>query len=149
MPVRTGSVVSEVEAGYTRAKQINAGIKTYTAAKSLQLDADVSADKILEIGHTYRRFLEELDVIKLIPGMLQYAKDREADQGYDFITEMAALITNMRLVMDEIRGTFPNTNGYLLAVKLTEDFNYEYRVFTVAQTASFKATLDNIILGID
>lgn len=149
MSVRTASSISDVEAGYTRAKQIAGSVKTYTSAKSLQLESDVSSDKILEIGHTYRRFLEELDAIKIIPGMLQYAKDREADQAYDFISEMAALISNMRSIMDAIRTTFPNTGGYLLAVKLTEDFNYDFRIFTVAQAASFKATLDSIILGID
>ena len=146
MGVRT---VNNLESGYSRARTVASEIKTYTTAKSLQLSSDVSADKILEIGHTYRRFLTELNVIKAIPGILQYARDKEADQSYDFIAEITSLISGMNSIMDSIRTTFPNTNGYLLAVKLTEDFNYNYRIFTVAQSASFKATLDSIVLGID
>lgn len=149
MAIRTTSTVSTLESGYLRIKQIVRDIKTYTTAKSLQLTVDVSADKILEIGHTYRRFLAELDTLKAIPGLLQYAKDREADQGYNFVAEVAAIIADMNAVMDAIRTTFPTTNGYLLAVKLTVDFNYDFRIFTIAQAAPFKATLDAIISGID
>ena len=120
-----------------------------TIQKSIQLNDEVSSDKILEIGHVYRRFLADLDEIKAIDGMRQFAKDRESDQDYDFIDEMSALIASMRLIMDDIRTSFPKEGGYLLAVKLTDDFNYDFRIFTAAQAAGFKVKLDSVILGID
>lgn len=130
------------ESGYRNAKILAVNVKGYCVNASLSLQTDTNADQVIVIFHDCRRFKADFDSIKLIPGIAQYAKDQEQDQGYDVTAEFVALISAIEAVMAEIKNTFPvDADGYLLEKKLNAQGTYNFRQFTPTQTATLRSLL--------
>ena len=137
------------EQGYRDAKAAAVQIKSYSAAAVQRLQASVNADVVLMIFHDIRRFGEQLDQIKIIPGLADYAKAQETDPTYDVVAEFTALVASMDAVKANILGTFPTDgSGYLLEKKFNAQGTYDYRQFTAAQTATLRGLLDTVANGI-
>lgn len=131
------------EAGYLRAKILLVNADNFFKSSSLKLQTDTNADVVLGIFHDCRRLKDDLDNIKAIPGIGQYAKDQELDQSYDVVSAFNTVIATISAVMSNIRSTFPvDGNGYLLEKKFNAQGTYDFRQFTATQTATLRALLD-------
>lgn len=145
MTFRATNVVPE--AGYRTAKTHAVTAKQYAQRESNRLATqDVNADRILAIFHDCRRLRDELSAAKDVPNILAYARDQENDQTYDLVAEFNALIAALQAVMDDIETTFPtNASGYLLEKQFNAQGTYDFRQFTIAQTANIRTLLDAVV----
>jgi hypothetical protein len=144
MTIKTA--ITEVEQGYRNYKVIAATIKKFAGIKSAQFQAGlVNADNVLGVFHDMRRWDADLSAIAAIPGIVQFARDVESDQGYDVVTEYNALKLTIDTLMTEIKTTFPvDGNGYLLEKKWNAQGTYDFRQFTVAQLATVVSLIDAV-----
>lgn len=135
------------EQGLARAKALAVRTRDYCQSRSTQFAAGgVNSDNVLATFHDLRRARDELDQVKAIPGIADYAKAQENDAGYDVAAEFAALVTAVEAVMTEIQTSFPvDANGYLLEKQWAPDGTYTFRQFSAAQLATAKTLLDAVV----
>ncbi len=144
MAIKTN--LSQLEEGYRTYKNLAAMVKKYCDVKSIQFQAgSVNADNVLGVFHDMRRWAVDLSTLAAIPGIVQYARDVEADQAYDPVAEYLALESAMDSLKLEIRTTFPvDGNGFLLEKTWNAQDTYDFRQFTVAQLSTIVALIDAV-----
>lgn len=130
------------EQGYSRARQLALQAQSYCQARAAQFASTTNADVILGTFIDLKRWHDELNTIKTIPGIAQYARDQENDQAYDVVSEFQALIDALNAALTNIFTTFPKDgNGYLIEKKLLVDGTYEFNTFSPAQLATLVGLL--------
>jgi hypothetical protein len=144
MAFKATSIVPET--GYRNAKNFAVSVRNYCESRSAQFQTDTNADVVLVTFHDLRRWHDELNAVKAIGGIAQYAKDQEDDQAYDVVAEFNALIAAVEAVMDNIRSTFPtDASGYLLEKQWNAQGTYDFRQFTKAQLSTLRGLLDAVV----
>ena len=134
------------ETGYRNAKNHAVSIKNYCESRSTQFQSDTNSDVVLATFHDLRRWNDELNAIKAIAGIAQYAKDQEDDQTYNVVAEFNALQAAVVAVMDNIQSTFPvDVDGYLLEKQWNAQGTYDFRQFTGAQLSTLRGLLDAVV----
>ncbi len=88
--------------------------------------------------------LDELNALKAVPGITQYAKDQFGDQALDIVVEFNAVVAAIQAVIDWVGVYFPANGGYVQAQsysggRLTD------RPFTTAQMAAFRTEIQTLI----
>lgn len=110
---------------------------------SALLSANINAQIIVGMVNTLNSHKTELEMVKNIPGILQYAKDQEQDQAYDVAAEFLNLIALIDTAIGTIQTTPTNTliNDWTL-------IGIAWNTFTPAQTAGLKVDLDAIVAAV-
>lgn len=90
--------------------------------------------------------LGRMDETAAVPGIAQYVKDQEGDQGYDIAGEYTAMRAAVTAIRDWIFANMPKQaqggTDYLLVQELNADGTLADRTFTPAQTASLRTLID-------
>lgn len=126
-------------------------VKGYCTILSGQISSTVNRDVVTSAASTLKGYRDELDVLKTVQGLAQYARDQENDQAYDVAAEFNALVAAIDAVIAEIFLTYPTANpsGAVIERVLNADGSVTPLTFTSAQLASVKTLVDAVVVSID
>jgi len=105
---------------------------------------DVDYDYLREIYRTIERANEGLDSRKNTPGIVEYAKEAESNAGLDIVAEFLAMQQTMADALSWIDSNVPLTATVKPPAEWGDGTLIE-RVFTPAQTAGLRSTLQTIV----
>lgn len=139
------------ELGLREAKRESLEFKNYcTVERNAMSAGNVNGDRALEVRDMANAFKAKMATYAAIPGIVQYAKDQENDQGYNIVTEYNALITEVDEVIASIETNFPtDASDWIQEKKFNGAGGYDYREFTPTQSAALIALIDDVIAAID
>ncbi len=111
---------------------------------------DVSALAVLELQAGLKKRLDRLNVLKTASGLAAYAQEQLDDLGFDIAAEFNTMLTEMQLVLDQIKTNLPTSAaGFVEARKIETDDTVTNKVFTPAQTFDLRTRLNALIATID
>ena len=130
---------------YAALKQRLRAFRSYTQSVRNACEAGaVSANLLIEY---YLRLVNEKaanTAATAVPGIAQWAQDRDGGVGYDVAAEFTAVNAAIDNTRDWISTNFPSSGGYLQKDQLTVD-GVTVRSFQPSQTAGFRAVLDALL----
>ena len=106
--------------------------------------ANVDYDYLREIYRTIERANDGLNSKKNVPGIVEYAKEAESNAGLDIVAEFSALQQTMSDALEWINNNVPLTATVKPPSEWGDGTLIE-RVFTPAQTAGLRSTLQTIV----
>lgn len=136
-------------------RQVRLICKNAAAAAAEKSAQWVNGASVTQILRVYENLLDTRQTLTDLkdnnPGIIQYARDYHADQGYDFAAEVGGFITEVDATVTLIRGAVPtDANGYIREREFAAGFaNYVENTFTGAQLAPLRAQLDTLAASID
>jgi hypothetical protein len=134
---------------YSRFREHAVSLRSYCQGYVAELNSDTQSGRILNLLRGLLGYRSQFTALASTPGLAQYARDQENDQGYDVVVEGSALITLVTDAALLIRNNFPvDGNGFLLAETFAPDGTRVERVFTPAQTVTIQAALSAIVAQI-
>lgn len=107
----------------------------------------VESDFVISFYRQLGRERDYLETAVVVPGLEQFAKDYEDDQGYDVVTEINATIAEMNQAIALVDTTFPQSGGYVLYLQISDGV-ITPRTFSTAATAGLRAALDDVVATI-
>ncbi len=111
---------------------------------------NILALEILELQAGFKKRLDRLNALKTAPGLAAYAQGQFDDLGFDIAVEFTAMLTEVQLVLDQIRADLPvSADGFAEVRKIEADDTMTNKSFTKGQTAGLRARLDALIATID
>lgn len=147
MAFRAGNIVASK--GYTRAKEVATHVKAYVQRRIGNIQNGAGTDLLLSIYFDLYRAREELDGIRTVPGIAEYAKSQEDDSAYDVGAEFNAMISAIDAATSYIESALPTDGaGWLLERKLSNGAHI-HRQFTAAQLSTLAALLQDIDSSIE
>ena len=100
---------------------------------------------MLSVAGNLKSFRDQLNAIKSVSGIADYARSQESDQGYDVATEFNGVISAIDSVIAELVTSIPkDASGYLLVYKINVDGSLEPRAFTGANLSTIRSRLHTI-----
>ena len=132
------SVLAEVDRLMRRVDQV-------AHRGSTALITNTTADDLLNLYGTMASLRQALDdVVGTAPaGLVAYARDQRADQGFDPVAEYQAVTAAIDDFLATVVPLMPTSGQYLAVLTLTA-VGYDWREFTPAQTNPIKIKLDVI-----
>jgi hypothetical protein len=119
-------------------------IKSYATSTAAAMAAgDVSANAVQQVMTTMKGAIELWDAASGTPGMPQYARDQQDDQGYNVIAEFLAMRQAAVDTRDWVINNFPKSNpgDFILKDKYEADGAITVRSFTNVETAGLQTNL--------
>ena len=111
---------------------------------------NILALEILELQAGFKKRLDRLNALKTAPGLAAYAQAQLDDLGFDIAVEFTAMLTEVQLVLDQIRADLHvSADGFAEVRKIEADDTMTNKSFTKGQTAGLRARLDALIATID
>lgn len=114
---------------------------------SRALTDDIGAHNIDAYIGSLKTMLNKMQTLTAVPGLASFAKAQESDPTYEPATEYAAVVAAADAVISWVYNNLPkDANGYELTY--TRDLATGAkipRVFTPAQTATFRTQLSNLL----
>lgn len=131
--------------GLENAKLFVVRLKRQAELKVASLATGANSDEILGIVDSLIEAKNQLNAVKAITGIGQYAKDQENDQNYDVGAEFNALLATIDAAAAEIITTFPTDgSGFLLSHTLDAS-GRSPRTFPAGAVSGIKDKLQFIV----
>lgn len=143
-----------LSAAYGSALQIAQTARTQAAGwRTRVTSGPQQADRLYNYARSTKRMVVDLTGIIAVPGLLEYARDQQADPSYDLPAELTALQAAIAAVRDWLYTSIPRAAGptpYVLLLEVEEDPPYDEtpRTFTSAQLAPLVPLLDGVIAAV-
>lgn len=135
----------DVAIAYAALKARLRAFRVYTAdVRAACAAGTVSANLIVEY---FLRLVSEKAanlVAATVPGIAQWAQDRDGGVGYDVAAEFTAVNAAIDNARTWVTDNFPTSGGYILKDQLGAG-GVTVRTFTVGQTAGFRTELDALL----
>ena|ERR1043166_4600884 len=150
-PSTTGTKRDDLQGAWQQARSLAAAIKTQTQNVRAQsaagtLGASVLLAYLTEVADVRTQLL----IDAAVPGIGAYAQSQINDATFDVSAAFTAMVNQLTSARDWIIANFPkDASGFLLAQTLAADGHQQDRVFTAAQTAGLRTTLDALLATID
>lgn len=146
MAFRTDGLAKAYQRGQNEAIRA----KNYATQASAQLAAgSVSGNAVIQVMSQMKSFVEIFDGVSSTPGIAQYARDQENDQGYDVVAEFTAMRNECVACRDWVITNFPTSaGGFIEKDTLEVDGAITVRSFTSGQTAGLQTALNALAAAI-
>ena len=110
----------------------------------------VNSDYLLSLMGRLRDDYLRLEELRVIPGLVAYAKVQEDDAAYDISSEFAAMQNAAQAAVLWIKNNLPaDVDGYLLLHKTTADAALNPRDFGTAATAPLVTLLSALEASVE
>ena len=135
----------EASRGYTVAKGNAAAIRQqmFRMADHMATN-DIDFDFIRTVFETVERSRKQLDNLKSIPGIGQYAQDQEDDPTYDVVAEFTALLAAEQAVLNWLTNNMPTTVSLKPPNTWQVDQTIVADVYTPAQSNTLKLLMEAV-----
>lgn len=148
MTFRASNVVPEE--AYTKVRKTAIQLKVNLQSFKTSLASKNADFKLIKgIYVTLSNAYNQLDTLKEIPGLADYAKQQEDDPNYDVVVEFNNLITQIQSAMGWINDHVPST----VSLKTPADWGGPNETvivdtFTPTQTSDLRTALESVIQAI-
>ncbi len=132
-------------------QQIAGNIKARsTSARDRAAVENVTALAILDLQASLKKGLDRLNVLKTASGLAAYAQEQLDDLGFDIVAEFTVMLTEVQLVLDQIKSDLPTSpGGFVESRRIEPDDTITNNTFTPSQTAGLRTRLNALIATID
>ncbi len=111
---------------------------------------NMTAGDILTYQERLKEQAERLDVLKVTPGIGQFAKDQFNDILFDIVVEFDAMLEQMQGVLTWIRANLPvSANGFVEERVIELDDTVTHKTFSSAQALTFRTELNALVASIN
>jgi uncharacterized phage infection (PIP) family protein YhgE len=111
---------------------------------------NISAAMIVDLQAGLKKRLDRLNVLKGTSGLTAYAQAQFDDGAFDIAAEFTAMLTEVQLVLDQIKADLPTSaGGFIEERKIEADDTITGKTFTPGQTAGLRTRLDALVATID
>lgn len=127
---------------YAQGQQEAIRLKSFASSSNVTLAAGiVSANLVQQIMINMKSSIAVFDTISSTAGMAQYARDQQADQTYDVVSEFLAMRNASVAVLDWVINNFPTAGGFIQKDTYEVDGAITVRQFTSAETTGLQTVL--------
>jgi len=136
---------------YQQAKRFLVALKSDANNRATVFASGGTAQDVMTTLDLLLSARTNLDRIRTIPGVAEYAQAQENDPAYDVAAEFNALYDLVVAAITEIVTTFPvsSPGGYVEEYTLAADGSRSYNVFTGPQLSALVTALQSIASAIE
>jgi len=143
MAFRAESVI--LSRAYIEVKTRALSMKNRAISGQSDMTDNVNSDYLIELMLSLRNDYLRLEELRVMPGLVAYAKDQENDALYDIAAEFSVMQAAAAAAVLWIKNNLPEDgSGYLLLYKTTADADLSPRSFAPGVTAPLVALLGTL-----
>lgn len=143
MAFRAGSII--LSRAYIEVKTRALSMKNRAISGQSDMTDNVNSDYLIELMLALRSDYSRLEELRVMPGLVAYAKDQENDALYDIAAEFSVMQAAASAAVLWIKNNLPEDgSGYLLLYKTTADADLSPRSFAPGVTAPLVALLGTL-----
>jgi protein involved in sex pheromone biosynthesis len=150
-PSLGGSKQDNLSAAWESVRGLAASVKSRaTSLRSQAAAGSIPSVSILNFAGFMANVKDAFNRAASINGMAAYAQEQIGDNTVDIVAEFTAMTAQVSAVIQWVIDNFPKDgSGFLLATTLDANGREQQRLFTTAQTATFRTALNGLIAAID